>query len=84
MANNQKNLTQAYDELPMLLRLIIVVIGGALVGGIYRLVKWYEKRNTVTLVVGLVTTITGIGNLIIWVVDVVTTAMGRGIYVLAD
>ena len=84
MANNQKNLTQAYDELPMLLRLIIVIIGGALVGGIYRLVKWYEKRNTVTLVVGLVTTITGIGNLIIWVVDVVTTAMGRGIYVLAD
>ena len=84
MANNPKNLTQAYDELPMLLRLIIVVIGGALVGGIYRLVKWYEKRNTVTLVVGLVTTITGIGNLIIWVVDVVTTAMGRGIYVLAD
>ena len=84
MANNQKNLTPAYDELPMLLRLIIVVIGGALVGGIYRLVKWYEKRNTVTLVVGLVTTITGIGNLLIWVVDVVTTAMGRGIYVLAD
>ena len=84
MANNSKPLTQSYDELPMLLRLIIVIIGGVLVGGIYRLVKWYEKRNTVTLVVGLLATFTGIGNLIIWIVDVVTTAMGRGISVLAE
>lgn len=83
MANN-KPLTASYDELPMFLRLIIVIIGGALVGGIYRLVKWYEKRNTVTLVVGIITTFTGIGNFIIWIVDVVTTAMGRGICVLAD
>lgn len=83
MANN-KPLTASYDELPMFLRLIIVIIGGALVGGIYRLVKWYEKRNTVTLIVGIITTFTGIGNFIIWIVDIVTTAMGRGIYVLAD
>lgn len=84
MANNSKPLTTAYDELPMLLRFIIILIGGVIVGGIYRLVKWYEQRNTVTLVVGILATFTGIGNLIIWVVDVVTTVMGKGICVLAE
>lgn len=84
MANNSKPLTKAFDELSMVLRVIIILIGGALVGGIYRLVKWYEQRNTVTLVVGILTTFTGIGNLIIWIVDLVTTLTGKGISVLAE
>ena len=77
-------LTGMYDELPWLLRLIILIIGGVIVGGIYRIVKWTETKNTATLVVGLLTTFTGIGNLIIWIVDLVTTITAGKITVFAD
>ena len=63
MANKQ-SLTKTYDELPLLLRIIIQVIGGVLVGGIYRLVRYTESKNTTTLIAGIVCTFTVIGNFI--------------------
>ena len=56
----------------MILRIIIQIIGGVIVGGIYRIARYFETKNIVTLVVGLLTTFTGIGNFIAWVVDLVT------------
>ena len=70
--SNNKNLTATYDELPLILRIIIQIIGGVIVGGIYRIARYFETKNIVTLVVGLLTTFTGIGNFIAWVVDLVT------------
>ena len=35
-------MTKTYDELPWILRLIIVLILGAIVGGIYRICKFLE------------------------------------------
>ena len=70
MSNN--SITASYDSLPLLLRIIIQLIGGAVVGGIYRIIKFLETKNVVTLVVGLLSTFTGIGNLIAWIVDLIT------------
>ena len=70
MSNN--SITASYDSLPLLLRIIIQLIGGAVVGGIYRIVKFLETKNVVTLVVGLLATFTGIGNLIAWIFDLIT------------
>lgn len=66
------SITKSYDSLPLLLRIIIQVIGGAIVGGVYRIVRFLETRNIVTLVIGLLATFTGVGNLIAWIVDLVT------------
>ena len=77
-------ITGSYDALPWLLRLIVVIVGGVIVGGIYRIAKYLETRNTVTLVVGLLATFTGIGNVIIWVIDVVTTILHGKFTVLVD
>ena len=82
MAN--KNLTASYDALPFILRIIIQVIGGAVVGGIYRLVRFTETKNVITLVVGLLATFTGIGNAIAWVVDLVTLIINGKYTVLVD
>lgn len=71
MAQNN-SLTKTYDEFPFILRLIIQIIGGAIVGGIYRIVKYFETKNVTTLVVGILATFTGIGNFIAWIVDLVT------------
>lgn len=82
MANN--SLTASYNSLPWILKLIIVIIGGSLVGGIYRIVRFVETKNVVTLVVGLIALVTGVGNLIFWIIDLVTTIFSGNITVLAD
>lgn len=82
MSNN--SITASYDSLPLLLRIIIQLIGGAIVGGIYRIVKFLETRKVATLVVGILTTFTGIGNLIAWVVDLITLIINGKYTVFAD
>ena len=82
MANN--SLTASYNSLPWILKLIIIIIGGALVGGIYRIVRFVETKNIVTLVVGIIALVTGVGNLIFWIIDLVTTIFSGNITVLAD
>jgi hypothetical protein len=79
MANN--SLTASYNELPLILRIILQVIGGVVVGGIYRIVRYFETRNIVTLVVGLLVTFTGVGNIISWILDLVTLVL-NGRYTL--
>ena len=83
MANNP-SLTETYDSLPLLLRIILQLIGGVIVGGIYRIARYLETKNSVTLVIGLLVTFTGIGNLIAWVVDLVTLILNGKYTVFVD
>ena len=83
MAKNN-SLTASYDALPLILRIILQIIGGAIVGGIYRIARYFETKNIVTLVIGLLATFTGIGNLIAWVVDLVTLIINGKYTVFVD
>ena len=76
--------TKAYEQLPKILKIIIQLVLGAIVGGIYRIVRYFETKNTLTLVVGLLVTFTGIGNFVAWVVDLITEILYDRITVLAD
>ncbi len=77
-------LTATYESLPKIAKVLIQLILGAVVGGVYRIVKFFETRNVVTLVVGILTTFTGVGNAIAWVVDLVTEILYNKITILAD
>ena len=79
-----KNVTKQYDALPFILRVIIQIIAGAIVGGIYRIVRYFEKGNVTTLVVGLIATFTVIGNFIAWIVDLVTLILNGKYTVCVD
>ena len=80
----KNSLTRTYDELPLILRIIIQIIGGVIVGGIYRIVRYLETKNIVTLVVGLLVTFTGVGNVIAWIVDLVTLILNGKYTVFVD
>ena len=82
MAKN--SLTASYNDLPLVLRIIIQVIGGVVVGGIYRIVRYFETKNIVTLVVGLLVTFTGIGNILAWIIDLVTLILSGRYTLFAD
>ncbi len=83
MAKKQ-TLTGTYEALPKLLKVLIQLFLGSIVGGVYRIVRYFETGNIVTLVVGLLVTFTGIGNFIAWVVDLFTEITENKISILAD
>ena len=81
---SSKGLTAAYEALPKIVKIILQLFFGGLIGGIYRIVRFVEKQNIVTLVVGILCLVTGIGNIIAWIVDLVTEITSNKITVLAD
>lgn len=81
---NKASLTKTYDELPLLLRIIIQIIGGVVVGGIYRIVRYTETKNVITLVAGILVTFTGVGNVIAWIIDLVTLVMNGNYTLFVD
>jgi hypothetical protein len=63
---------KTYDELPMVARLIIVIFFGAIVGGIYRIIKFVETKETKTLVFGILALIPPV-SFVFWILDIVAT-----------
>ena len=77
-------MTATYDALPKWVKILLQLFLGALIGGIYRILKFLETKNAVTLVVGILVLVTGIGNFIAWIVDLVTEITSNKISVFAD
>jgi hypothetical protein len=78
------SITAQYEALPQIAKVLIQIFLGGVIGGIYRILKYFETKNIVTLVVGILCLVTGIGNGIAWVVDLVTEILHNKITVLAD
>ena len=76
--------TEKYEALPKIAKILLQLFLGGIIGGIYRIVRFIETKKVVTLVAGLLTLFTGIGNLIAWVLDLVTEITQNKITVLAD
>ena len=79
----KKTLTGAYEALPKLAKIIIQILTGYVFGGVYRILRYFEKKNTVTLVVGILALIPPI-DFIFWIVDLYTEITKDRITVLAD
>ena len=82
MAEN-KSLTATYEELPKIAKILLQIFLGALVGGIYRIIRYTETKNTTTLVVGILALIPPI-SFVAWIIDLVTEIKSNKISVLAD
>lgn len=76
-------ITETYESLPKIVKILLQLILGGVIGGIYRIVRFFETKNLITLVVGLLCTFTGVGNFIAWVVDLITEITQNRITVLA-
>lgn len=81
MANN--TITKTYEDLPKIVKIILQILLGAIVGGIYRILRYTETKNITTLVVGILAIIPPI-SFIFWIIDLVTEITSNKISVLAD
>lgn len=81
MAN--ESYTAKYEELPKIVKILLQIFLGAIVGGLYRILRYVETKNTTTLVVGVLAIIPPI-SFIFWVIDLVTEITQNKISVLAE
>ena len=79
----KKTITAAYEALPKLAKILIQIFLGAVVGGIYRILRFLETKNVVTLVAGILALIPPI-SVVFWVLDLITEITGDRITVLAN
>ncbi len=76
------NLTATYENLPKIVKIILQIFLGSLISGVYRVLRFVETKNIVTLIVGVLCFV-GLG-FIFWVIDLVTEITSNRITVLAD
>ena len=77
-----KSITATFESLPKIAKVLILIFVGVIVSGVYRIVRYLETKNIVTLVVGILC-FTGIG-IIIGIADAVTEILSNKITLFAD
>ena len=77
-------ITEKYEALPKIVKVLLQLFLGYIISGIYRVIRFTETKNIVTLIVGLVGLFTGFGNFIVWLIDLITEITQNKITVLAD
>ena len=75
------SITAQYEALPKIVKILIQVVLGAIVGNVYRIIRYLETKNIVTLVAGILGFV-GLG-FVFWVVDLVTEITSDRITFLA-
>lgn len=78
-----KPITEIYEGLPKIVKILIQIFLGAIVSGLYRVLRFLETKNMTTLIVGIISLVTGGLFGILWVVDLVTELLKNRITVLA-
>ena len=75
------NLTKTYEDLPKIVKIILQIFLGYIISAVYRIIRFLETKNIVTLIVGILCFF-GLG-FIAWVVDLITEILYNRITVLA-
>ena len=76
-------MTKTYEALPQIVKILIQILLGAIVGGIYRICRYLETKKITTLVAGILCLIPPI-SFVAWIIDIVTEITANKITVFAD
>lgn len=77
------SITKMYEDLPKIVKILLQIFLGSIISGLYRILRFLETKNIVTLVVGIISLVTGGLFGILWIVDLVTEILRNRITVLA-
>lgn len=79
-----KSITAQFEALPKLVKVILLIVFGWVIGGVYRIIRYTETKNLFTLIAGLLALFTGVGNFVAEVADIVTEILSNKITLFAD
>ena len=79
-----KKIIDTFESLNLIIKIVLLVIFGTLIGGIYRILKYTETKNVSTLVIGILGLVTFIGNIVLEVVDIVSEVLNNKIEILVE
>lgn len=82
MASN--SITAQFEKLPKLGKILLLIFFGWIICGVYRILRFLETKNIMTLIVGLIGLFTGVGNIVLEIADVVTELLSNKITFFAD
>jgi hypothetical protein len=74
---------EMFENLPKIAKVILLIFFGYLISPIYRILRYLETKNTLTLIVGIVCLVTGVGNVVLQVLDIITELTNNRITILA-
>ena len=74
---------EMFENLPKIAKVVLLIFFGYLISPIYRILRYLETKNTLTLIVGIVCLVTGVGNVVLQVLDIITELTSNRITVLA-
>jgi hypothetical protein len=74
---------EMFENLPKIAKVVLLIFFGYLISPIYRILRYLETKNTLTLIVGIVCLVTGVGNVVLQVLDVITELTNNRITILA-
>ena len=80
MASN--SITAQFESLPKIAKVLLLFFLGYIVSGVYRILRYLETKNIVTLIVGIVCFV-GPG-FVLGIIDAVTEILNDKITLLAD
>ena len=80
--SNNSSITAMYEDLPKIAKILLQIFLGSIISGVYRILRYVETKNIVTLIVGILCFV-GLG-FIFWIIDLVTEITKNRITVLAD
>ncbi len=72
-----------FESLPLWAKVVLLVFFGYIISPIYRILRFFETKNAVTLVVGIICLVTGFGNVILQILDIITEVTKGRITILA-
>jgi hypothetical protein len=78
-----KPITEMFEELPQIVKILLQIFLGYIISGVYRILRFLETKNVVTLVVGILALVTGVGNFVAQIIDLITLITKNRITVLA-
>ncbi len=79
-----KKITEYFEDLPLWAKIILLLFAGAFISPIYRIIRFLENKNIVTLVVGILGLVTGVGNFVLAVLDIISELTRGRITVFAN
>ena len=80
--SEQVNYTEQFENLPLVVKILLLIFLGGLVSGIYRILRYLETKNTTTLVVAILCFVC-IGG-VFAIIDIITELTNGRVTVLAE